>query len=177
MKKLYFLLLCFLFFTTAKAQIVALPDATFKEKLVLSGKGQYLYVAKNLSGVYFEVDANKDGEIQTIEALQVSYLNVIGSTIIDLTGILSFKNLEILCCNNNKIAALDIKGLASMKDVICSNNQLKSLNIDGLINLTHIDCSYNQLNSLNLDNLPSMTELNCGKNNITTLNTNDLINL
>ncbi|EIA07527.1 T9SS type A sorting domain-containing protein [Flavobacterium frigoris] len=177
MKKLYFLLLCLLFFTTAKAQIVAIPDATFKEKLVLSGKGQYLYVAKNLSGVYFEVDANKDGEIQTTEALQVSYLNVIGSTIIDLTGILSFKNLETLYCNNNKITALDVRGLIGLKDIICSNNQLKSLNINGLINLTHIDCSYNQIVSLNLDNLPSMYELNCGKNNITTLNTSDLVNL
>lgn len=166
-----------LFFTTAKAQIVAIPDATFKEKLVLSGKGQYLYVAKNLSGVYFEVDANKDGEIQTTEALQVSYLNVIGSTIIDLTGILSFKNLETLYCNNNKITALDVRGLIGLKDIICSNNQLKSLNINGLINLTHIDCSYNQIVSLNLDNLPSMYELNCGKNNITTLNTTDLVNL
>jgi hypothetical protein len=166
-----------LFFTTAKAQIVALPDTTFKEKLVLSGKGQYLYVAKNLSGVYFEVDANKDGEIVSSEALQVSYLNVVGSTITDLTGILSFKNLETLYCNNNKITALDVRGLIGMKDIICSNNQLRSLNINGLVNLAHIDCSYNQLSALNLENLPSMTELNCGKNNITTLNTSDLINL
>ena len=177
MKKLYFLLLCSLFFTIAKAQIVNFSDATFKEKLVLSGIGQNLYVAKNLSGVYFEVDVNKDGEIQISEAMQVSYLNIVGSTIIDLTGILSFKNLEILYCDNNKITALDIRGLLNMKDVICSNNQLKSLNINGLINLTHIDCSYNQLSALNLENLPSMTELNCGKNYITTLNTSDLINL
>jgi hypothetical protein len=177
MKKLYFLLLCFLFFTIAKAQIIALADVTFKEKLVLSGNGQNLYVAKNLNGVYFEVDANKDGEIQTIEALQVSYLNVVGSTITNLTGILSFKNLETLYCNNNKIAALDVRGLIGMKDIICSNNQLISLNINGLINLAHIDCSYNQLSALNLENLPSMTELNCGKNNITTINTSDLINL
>ena len=177
MKKVYILLLWFLFFTTAKAQIIALPDATFKEKLVLSGKGQYLYVAKNLTGVYFEVDANKDGEIQTSEALQVSYLNVIGSTIVDLTGILSFKNLETLYCNNNKITALDIRGLISMKDVICSNNQLTTFNISGLTKLTHVDCSNNQLTSLNLDNLPSMYELNCGKNNITSLDTSGLISL
>ena len=169
--------MCFLFFTTAKAQIIALPDATFKEKLVLSGKGQYLYVAKNISGVYFEVDTNKDGEIQTSEALQVSYLNVVGSAIADLTGILSFKNLETLYCNNNKITALDIRGLIGLKDVICSNNQLTSFNISGLTKLTHVDCSNNQLTSLNLNNSPSMYELNCGKNNITSLDASDLINL
>ncbi|WP_238567377.1 T9SS C-terminal target domain-containing protein [Flavobacterium sp. 83] len=177
MRKIYFLVIALLVFKMINAQIINIPDGTFKEKLILSGEGQYLYVAKNLSGVYFEVDANKDGEIQTSEALQISYLNVVGSTIVDLTGILSFTNLETLYCNNNKITSLDIRGLMSMKDLICSNNQLNSLNISGLINLKHIDCSYNILTSLDLSDLYNLVELNCGKNNLTSLNTNDSVKL
>jgi hypothetical protein len=177
MKKIYFLLIGICLFSGLNAQVINFPDATFKEKLILSGKGQYLYVAKNLSGVYFEVDANKDGEIQTSEASQISYLNVVGSTIVDLTGILSFTNLETLYCNNNKITSLDIRGLMIMKDLVCSNNQLNSLNISGLINLNHIDCSYNKLTSLDLSNLSNLVELNCGKNNLASLNTNDSVRL
>jgi hypothetical protein len=34
MKKLYFLLVALIFFTTTKAQIVDIPDANFKAKLL-----------------------------------------------------------------------------------------------------------------------------------------------
>jgi hypothetical protein len=66
------LLLCLLIATITQAQIVNIPNTSFKTALVESG-GAYPYnlVAKNSNGNYFAVDANNDGEIQITEAQSV----------------------------------------------------------------------------------------------------------
>lgn len=78
MKKLYFLLF-FVFSFIANAQIVNIPDANFKTKLVNLG-----------------VDTNNDGDIQITEADQVSYLNLSDQNISNLEGINYFVNLNYL---------------------------------------------------------------------------------
>ena len=128
MKKIYFLLIALCFFANTKAQIVNIPDANFKAKLL----SQHLFLvltrllcAKNLAGNYFKIDANNDGEIQESEALQVSYLyvsSVFGSKISSLIGILSFKNLTYLNCDINSLKTLDVSGLKKLQILECSNN-------------------------------------------------------
>ncbi|SMP11579.1 T9SS type A sorting domain-containing protein [Chryseobacterium profundimaris] len=67
---LLFLLLAIM----ANAQIVNIPDANFKAKLLSSSPGNT--IAKNLSGNYFAIDANGDGEVQQTEADAVGELEV-----------------------------------------------------------------------------------------------------
>ncbi len=93
------LLVCFLMlFCMRKAQIVNIPDANFKAKLLESSSTNQ--IAQNLSGSYFAIDANNDGEIQVSEALQVGELEIIDPNtftfILSYTGILSFANLKSL---------------------------------------------------------------------------------
>ena len=89
MKKLYYLL----FFITGilNAQIVTIPDANFKARLIAMG-----------------LDVNSDGEIQQSEALNVTLLSVDASNISDLTGIASFTNLTGLDCSQNQLTSLDL---------------------------------------------------------------------
>ena len=94
MKKLVVLLL---FFTCiVNAQVVNIPDANFKAKLISLG-----------------IDTNADGEIQNSEASVVTALDVYNQNITDLTGISSFVNLNILFCSNNSISNLNLTGLRS----------------------------------------------------------------
>ena len=70
----------------AQAQIVNIPDANFKAKLIALG-----------------VDTNGDGNIQNSEATAVINLDVENSLINSLVGIQSFTNLQELTCRSNQI--------------------------------------------------------------------------
>ena len=175
MKKIYFLLLAFSFFSTANAQIVDIPDAEFKAQL-LYGWGMYTY-AKDLAGNYFKIDANNDQQIQETEALQVGYLSVSGSTIASLVGIEKFTNLKELYCKYSALSSLNLVDLSNLEVLDCSRNQLTSLNVEGLTKLQVIDCFDNYLTSLDLTDCSNLKELKCDLNQIISLNVTGLTNL
>jgi hypothetical protein len=180
MKKFYFLLLAFSFFATANAQIVNIPDANFKAKLLAANATNY--IAQNLSGANFKIDTNNDGQIQESEALNVSFLGVSGifngsNNIADLNGIQKFINLKTLDCSRNKLSSLNVSSLVQLTSLDCLSNQLTSLNVSSTVNLTSLDCRFNKLNSLDLSSLVKLTSLECSHNLIVSLNLNSLVNL
>lgn len=142
--KILFIILSFA--TFCNAQIINIPDANFKVKLI--GANSSNSIAKNLNGDYFKIDANNDGEIQQSEANNVSelYLNTqLNGTnyyITSVIGVLNFTNLTKLDLRNNRIV---------------------NLNITGMQYLTYIDCSNNSqyLTSLTVENLPILDTLYC----------------
>lgn len=165
MKKIYFLLLAFSLSTTANAQIVNIPDGNFKASLLESP-----YYTKDLAGNYFKIDANNDGQIQELEALEVSSLNLRDLKLTSLVGIQSFKNLKSLNCNDNLLTSLNVTGLTNLEDLDCGFNEMVSLNVTGLANLKELNCSYNVLTSLNVIGLANLRTLNCNYNLLTSLN-------
>jgi len=134
MKKIYFLFLLFCFNTNA--QIVNIPDANFKAKLIQQG-----------------VDTNSDGQIQQSEALARTSLYLDYSNISSLDGIESFTNLTSLNCDNNNLSVLNVSNLTLLTNLSCRNNQITSLNVLNLSNLYSLSCSSNLLTSLDLSNL------------------------
>lgn len=197
--KLFFFFL--LFSLGMNAQIVNIPNTTFKTRLLSASSGNQ--IAKNLAGNWFKIDANGDGQIQVSEAEQVSYLKVAYlqfSTISSLVGILSFTNLQYLDCsgngltsldlqgltnlqyldcsgNANNLTSLDVQGCTSLQTLKCSSNNLTSLNVQGLINLQLLDCINNKITQLNAQGLTNLQILNCSHNQLNQLNVQDLINL
>ncbi|SHE76877.1 DUF7619 domain-containing protein [Chryseobacterium takakiae] len=167
MKKKLSLLFLLLAIVT-KAQIINIPDANFKAKLLSSSPANT--VAKNLSGNYFAIDANGDGEIQQTEAEQVKYLDIFSSNIYSLIGIISFINLQYLSCSSNLLSSLDVHGLINLQFLDCTGNQLTLLNVQGLTNLLYLYCPYNQLTSLNAQGLTNLQFLDCEGNQLTSLN-------
>lgn len=176
MKQIYFLLIALCFITTTKAQIVNIPDANIKDVLLNANVNNK--TAKNLSGNYFKIDANSDGEIQFTEAQQVSFLSAAAQTtyITSLEGINSFVNLTELVCGGN-IPTLDLTGLTKLQKLTCWYSNMNSLNISGLSNLVELNCSANNLTNLNLDGLTSLKKFDCSANLITSLNLSLLTNL
>jgi Leucine-rich repeat (LRR) protein len=108
MKKLYTLLVVALIGFAGNAQIVNIPDANFKAKLLLASPSNYIASTEtpDASGnvtTYSQIDTNNDGEIQVSEALAIKWLYIIQSSIANLTGIESFTNLEFLACGDNQL--------------------------------------------------------------------------
>ena len=80
MKKLYFLFF-FAFSFLANAQIINIPDANFKAKLLEASSSNYIASTEDINNTggafnYTAIDTNNDGEIQVSEALAIKYLNV-----------------------------------------------------------------------------------------------------
>ena len=169
MKKILYLIILVTGITNA--QIVNIPDANFKAKLLSADNTNT--VAKNLAGNYFKIDANSDGQIQTIEALEVSYLDVSSSNITTLTGIESFTNVQFFLCTNNQITSLNMSSNLSLVYLNCSTNQLTSLNVNSNAALSELYCYYNQLTSLNVNSNTALSKLDCSSNQLASLNVNN----
>lgn len=164
MKKLYFLVLALCLFNGLRAQVVNIPDDRFKKLLLRTPNIIEYGTFKDLSGNYIDlVDANKDGQIQESEALQISYMdvsiNTVSAAIFSLDGIAKFTNLETLIINGNRIKSLDVRALKKLKVLVCYNNSLTYLNLSGLDQLESLNFTYNRLTSLNLSNLISLKEV------------------
>ncbi|MFD2823132.1 hypothetical protein ACFS5M_05590 [Lacinutrix iliipiscaria] len=105
MKKLILLLILCSFGYT-QAQIVNVPDENFKAALLEASPDNI--IASNLSGSYYKIDANDDGEIQESEALNTSSLIVYGRNINNLEGLQAFTNLLSLDCSSNNLTEIDL---------------------------------------------------------------------
>ena len=96
MKKLYTFLILAFTVVIGNAQIVNIPDANFKAALLAATPTNT--IAKNLAGHYFKIDSNDNGEIEVLEAAQVSTLAVSTASISSLEGISNFISLYELYC-------------------------------------------------------------------------------
>lgn len=174
MKSQLFLLFSFFLSLSLAAQNVTIPDVNFKNKLLQANTG--IQIAKNLSGQWFKIDANSDGQIQTSEAQQVAALYVNFSNITNMTGISSFTSLKVLSCFNNSITQLDVTALSQLEELYCYDNSMNSLAVVGTV-LKRLDCFNNNITALNLSGLTTLEYLDCKYTRIATLNASNLINL
>jgi uncharacterized repeat protein (TIGR01451 family) len=150
--------------------IVYIPDANFKAKLLSSSVSNF--VASDLSGNYFKIDANNDNEIQVTEAYNIKLINVNSSNVSSLTGIEYFYNLNNLFCQSNQITTIDLSNLTLISSLYCGSNQITSINFGYNTGLSSIYCPFNQLTTLNLLGLSNLSLLNCSNNMLTSLNVN-----
>ena len=141
------LLLLLLFTGIAHGQIVNIPDANFKAKIISLG-----------------YDSNLDNEIQNSEISDIGILELENSSIENLTGIEAFVNLNTLRCGGNQITNLDVTNLSQLIILECDNNPITSLNINGLTNLTFLGCAGTLITELDFSSNPNFNfvrAMNC----------------
>jgi Leucine-rich repeat (LRR) protein len=147
-------------------QIVTIPDANFKNKLINGGFG----IGVTLAGSIV-LDANGDGEIQVCEAENIVSLSIDQAEINSIEGILSFRNIQNISFKYNNISApLDLSSLTRLISIQLTGNNIPSLKVNGLNRLEYLDCNNNNLQTLNLSSLGSLKTVLCGFNQITSLN-------
>jgi Leucine-rich repeat (LRR) protein len=153
MKKLLLILLCF-----ANDWVWAttyVPDDNFEAYLEANGMG---------NGI------PNDDYVNTANINNVTYLDVYGQNIADLTGIEAFIALDTLDCLDNQLTSLDVSQNTALTELYCHYNQLTSLNVSQNTSLTALSCHYNQLTSLNVSQNTALTWLGCYDNQLTSLN-------
>jgi hypothetical protein len=165
----------FLLSMNLNAQIVSFPpNSTLLTNLLFSSSSNG--VAKNLSGDFFKIDSNNDGQIQVSEASQVSYL-FLTMTINNTTGLTSFVNLRFLNFSGGQtFNSLNLVGL-NLQELNCSQGLLLSLNLGSMSNLQVLNCYLNYLTSIDVNGFPNLTQLICGANPLTSINLNGPSNL
>ncbi len=157
------LFLLFAFSFTVHAQNVNIPDTAFKQRLIKAG-----------------FDLNKDGQIQTSEALLVTHIEVdsdyseddedaIDDRIESLEGIAAFKNLTKLNCSGNLLRALDVSKNLKLQRLLCTDNRIASLNISSNISLSELYCDDNKITKLDISKNTNLTLLDCTRNELSSL--------
>ncbi|MDN3677613.1 T9SS type A sorting domain-containing protein [Flavobacterium paronense] len=162
---------------TIHAQIVTIPDANFKAKLLEADTTNQIASSSSSYFLPMKIDANSNGEIEVNEALLVQMLYVENAAISSLTGIDSFSNLRQLFCKNNSMTSLNVNNLIFLRRLDCSHNLLSNLNCQDIENrMDFLDCSYNNLTSLLLPNFyvfldmgDQMMYANCSHNQLNTI--------
>lgn len=133
-----------------QAQIVSIPDANFKAKLLEASATND--IAKDAAGVSIVIDTNADNEIQVSEALTVFELDVNNSAIADLTGLEAFTNLTDLTFYQNNVSTIDLSALTQLEYFYANFNNLTVLDFSNNPNLDIIYLFNNPLSYLNLKN-------------------------
>ncbi len=195
MKNIYLIIFGFFIVSSGYAQIINIPDANFKAKLLESDSG--VPIAYGVAGS-FKIDANNNGEIEVSEVLPVRTLQIRESNISDLTGIEYFINMKALRCETNSLTALDvtmlpvletlgvydnelidlnIAGLSNLQNIYASGNLLSSIDLTGLIDLSRIDVDGNDLSNLDFSDTPNLKFISCFNNQLTTLDVSPLSEL
>ncbi len=195
MKNIYLIIFGFFITSSVYSQIINIPDANFKAKLLESDSG--VPIAYGVGGS-FKIDANNNGEIEVSEVLPVRSLNIRDSNISDLTGIEYFINMTELRCETNSLTELDvtmlhllrtlgvydnelidlnIAGLSDLQNIYASRNLLSSIDLTGLIDLSRIDVDGNDLSSLDFSDTPNLHFIRCFNNQLTTLDVSPILEL
>lgn len=175
MKKPYSLLVFVFLGFIGNAQIITIPDANFKAKLLAAN--QFNSIARDNLGQSITIDTNSDGQIQDNEALAVYDLRVYNSNISNLTGIESFTNLRYLDCGNNQLSSLNVTSLTNLDQLFCRINHLSSLDVSNMPNLKVLNCYQNLITSLNINNDLTLEELIINDNQIQSINLTSFVNL
>ena len=150
MKKI-FPVLFILLSAVASAQIINIPDANFKNKLLNANTVNN--IAFNSNNESIVVDTNGDYQIQVSEAQAVWSLDLYYSGINSLEGIEEFVNLRSLICSSNPITNLPLSNLVNLESIDCSDTEITELDLSQAPNLASFavdDCNY--LQHINIKN-------------------------
>jgi hypothetical protein len=112
-----------------------IPDTNFEYKLINLGYDNVL-----------------DGKTSTNNINTVTFLDVSGWSISDLTGIEAFTSLIEFNCSYNQLTSLNVNSNTALTYLDCSNNQINGLQLNFNTDLTSFNCRDNQLISLDIRN-------------------------
>ena len=135
------------------------------------------------------LDDNLDGSVQTSHIDTLTYLDVSGYDIFNLSGIEDFSSLNYLNCGENQLTILNLSANTQLQELHCGGNQLTSLDLSnnpsvntltchsnnlssidlGQCNLEWFQCMYNQLTSLDVTNCSNLSRFECQYNLLTSL--------
>ena len=144
------------------------------------GFGQQTYVPDdNFEQALIDLgyDSILDNYVTTSNINSITFLDVSNKSILDLTGIEGFANLEDFGCSFNQITYLDVSANVNLYELYAPSNPLLNIDISGAISLTKLTLYDNNLSSIDLSNNTVLTEIYCQNNNLISLDISSNPNL
>jgi hypothetical protein len=129
--------------------ITNIPDDKFEQALIDLG-----------------LDCAKNGSVFTANISDVTFLDIRGKSITDLTGIEAFASLNFFYCGDNLLTSLDVSGLTNLWELVASNNSISSLDVHSSPHLYYLACDNNSLTSLNISGLTKLHVLDVSVNQL-----------
>ncbi|MFT3795670.1 T9SS type A sorting domain-containing protein [Flavobacterium sp.] len=174
------LLLLLLITGWANAQIINIPDANFKARLLAASPSTN--IASNAenpsSNINCTIDTNANGEIEVAEAALITRLYINNCNISSIEGIEYFVNLKVLHAYSNQISVFDLSNSPNLVTIYCSYNNISHpLDLSVFPNLQGAYINHNHIPSLNLSGLSNLKNLMCEVNDFTQIDLSDLTNL
>ncbi len=142
------------------AQYTYIPDDKFEQELIFWGHDDVL-----------------DGKVLTENIESLTFLNVSGRGIQDLTGIEDFKSLEHFECVYNLLTEVNLSLNTKLKNLYLDNNLFTSLSLPENVNLEVLSCSFNNLQNIDVSENINLVELNCFNNNLNLIDVSNNLNL
>jgi hypothetical protein len=176
MKKM--ILLCFFSINALTAQNINFTDPFFKAVLVSANEQTNFNIAKDLNGNPTTIDTNDDGEIQVSEALQISYINIIGTNSVqNIEGIEFFENLTTLLVQSQQITEVDLSTNTELEVLSLNYNSISNLDVTNLNNLIELSVQFNPLTVLSFNTNNALLRLYCSNTLIINLDLTQCPNL
>lgn len=173
--KLAFSTLLILFSIVLNAQIISIPDPNFKDALLNASVNEN--IAQDLDGNNTAIDLNENGEIELVEALNISRLSVSYMEINDLTGVEAFENLQSLSGLGNNLSFINVSTLNELKTLHLSSNDLTTIDVTELSQLNYLFISGNRLKAIDLSNNLQLTSIILSRNELTSIDLSGLTSL
>lgn len=175
MKKYLYLILFFSSFLNA--QIVNIPDANFKAKLLsadisnVTASTYYdFYNFDHIPSNFNKIDINNDGEIQYSEVQNIQFLDLRNSNISNITGIEAFVNIKFLICTQNQISNLNTSSNLSLRELYATSAGIESLDVSANLNLRILFCNFNQISNVNVAQNLNLQRLGVSGNLLSQIN-------
>ncbi|GAB1856344.1 hypothetical protein MHTCC0001_11790 [Flavobacteriaceae bacterium MHTCC 0001] len=137
------------------------PDDNFEQALIDLG---------------YDVEPLND-YVPTSNIQNLSFLNISGREITDVTGIEDFEGLRNLNFQNNTIASIDLSSNLQLISINASENLLSDLDISNQSNLSVLNISDNNFTQINFSANLGLTELNVSGNSFAVLDVSQLADL
>lgn len=172
MKKIISIILLVMNIWSIEGQIINIPDANFKNKLLLANNANF--TAMNNQSQSIVIDSNSNGEIEQSEALQAYYLILVNTNINDLSGIEFFTNVKWLNVNDNNLTTINLSQLTNLETFACPENQLTTIDFSNNPNLKKVLLNNNLFTTIDFSNNPLFNQMDCSNNpNLTTIKINN----
>lgn len=167
----YFYLFAFIIVAqTINSQIITIPDANFKAKLLEADWTNQ--IAIDYDGNSIKIDTNNNGEIEVSEAWSVVTLDVSSSNISSLAGLEHFFYIDNFTCNSNLLTSFDFDNLTFI-DLSLSGNQISSISIEAskstINNLVLHDNNFTSFEFMPTSSNPNAVKLYMYNNDLTSM--------
>lgn len=173
------LFLSLLLFQIGNAQNIIFSDPVLKEFLV-NANVNFNTDPNNIIS-YPPIDANDDGEISQIEAVNVIGLEFAYANITDLEGLQYFTNVKVISTYYANFPVFNQPSLVNLEELSLLNFvgsvALTSVNLSNNINLIKFQCSSNLITSLDFSNNTLLRDINIFCPSLISVDFSNLINL